>query len=773
MAAMRLSYKHLLLCCIALGILYVWMSLHFSSTVANPQTPSSYSYTDDEDSVVPARSDCGIMLPFLDASSINFAMCKLKLPLADSCRIANKIFSESTVGCSQKDTVMYCKLKGEKVECDPRTCRVGINIGYRNTNTGHLVWANFSSWKAVTQAIEGLLHADGNSRYVLIRCRSSVSPSRQLLVLPPLPAPRSSGPHDDTRISINTLFIDSVSFFHFHRSLPQTVQTLQDVSATSVKVLSYPLFQSIKSRTFENLQALFSGEVDIEQDFGILSMPEAPLKLEHLLKPLEDKGYDNLVQEDLCWHWEWGFSKDLLVHNKSISKTEYWQRLQAAFKKASITSYGISPSSCEILELTGKPDPFHGVPAVCYNGDYQHSYIFDYLNKFQQLRAKSGSPYFSFYGCNVPHDEWGTRVKTLDDGLSKLVADSSKLQKTLTILISDHGNSYGQFGQFHQQGRDEVYHPLLYIVIPKGVQQLLGREVMRNLELNQHRLVTMLDVHHLLKYIAAPSSNLSGIVSPLPLDRQCSSLPLFQPNICICLKTEQETLPHSDLALLAEYASGQLTNKLAEAISGQQMKCNVLLPLNYTNVHITSRMVGEYMVSMTINFPSPHKDYIESFLVGILYSPVKFSSTFVKLLAFERRSTYSVYRGCGDGPSTESLCICQPTVYFYNIASNWLSDSTSKGLLTNRRESQRLNSCIYLVWNHVSNEGRSLYSLNVCSGVTYSLSVEVIEEEAIFYSTIPSEGWRLKPLSVQFILIAKFLGKPEKDAVFHFSSVAI
>ena len=55
-------------------------------------------------------------------------------------------------------------------------------------------------------------------------------------------------------------------------------------------------------------------------------------------------GYENLVLEDLCWHWEWGFSKELLVHNKSLSKTQYWNNLMKAFEKAGVTSYGISPS---------------------------------------------------------------------------------------------------------------------------------------------------------------------------------------------------------------------------------------------------------------------------------------------------------------------------------------------------------------------------------------------------------------------------------------------
>lgn len=48
--------------------------------------------------------------------------------------------------------------------------------------------------------------------------------------------------------------------------------------------------------------------------------------------------------EDLCWHWEWGISKDLLVHNKTINRQTYYQRLMKAFQKAEIDSFGISPA---------------------------------------------------------------------------------------------------------------------------------------------------------------------------------------------------------------------------------------------------------------------------------------------------------------------------------------------------------------------------------------------------------------------------------------------
>lgn len=50
------------------------------------------------------------------------------------------------------------------------------------------------------------------------------------------------------------------------------------------------MFQSLKSRTYENLQALFSGKVNTQQTFSTLAMPPEKLKLESTFKPLQDQG---------------------------------------------------------------------------------------------------------------------------------------------------------------------------------------------------------------------------------------------------------------------------------------------------------------------------------------------------------------------------------------------------------------------------------------------------------------------------------------------------
>lgn len=86
-----------------------------------------------------------------------------------------------------------------------------------------------------------------------------------------------------------------------------------------------------------------------------------------------------------------------------------------------------------------------------------------------------GIPYASLYINDVAHDDSGRRIKTMDSHLSHYLTQASKQSNTLTVLLSDHGNTYGKFVEETQQGRHERYHPLLYLIVPKGAQAILGK----------------------------------------------------------------------------------------------------------------------------------------------------------------------------------------------------------------------------------------------------------------------------------------------------------
>lgn len=86
----------------------------------------------------------------------------------------------------------------------------------------------------------------------------------------------------------------------------------------------------------------------------------------------------------------------------------------------------------------------------------------------------AGVPYASLYINDVAHDEFGRRVRTMDSDLSDYLSQAAQQTNTVTVLVSDHGNTYGTWVEETEQGERERYHPLLYIIVPEGAQASLG-----------------------------------------------------------------------------------------------------------------------------------------------------------------------------------------------------------------------------------------------------------------------------------------------------------
>lgn len=384
-------------------------------------------------------------------------------------------------------------------------------------------------------------------------------------------------------VSITVIFLDSVSRHHFFRSLPQTVEMVERINAEPIagaRVLDYRLFQSMKARTFENLQALIGGEIDLKAvPFGIHDSPDNPLHLEYMFNPLRSKGYRTLWLEDMCWHWEWGLPKDLLSFQKGVEDVVLWQRFLKATANAGIDDVGPTVASCHILDVYGKKDPFYGPEALCFNGLNQHDYLLGYLQTQQVLYRHHSRPLFSFFMSSISHEPTGRRLQTIDGALAKYLWFAAQQPNTVTIVLSDHGNSYGDFLAQSSEAQVELYHPVLLTVVPDDLMKRLDRAEREALFINQNRLVSMFDLHMTLKALtkikvtSATSFDRSpaakhydivqkGLLQQISPNRTCASLPLLRPNLCICKGYEQQVLNDTNYVLYAEFALGQLNNEI-------------------------------------------------------------------------------------------------------------------------------------------------------------------------------------------------------------------
>jgi hypothetical protein len=141
--------------------------------------------------------------------------------------------------------------------------------------------------------------------------------------------------------------------------------------------------------------------------------------------------------------------------------------------------------------------PFYakGNHQICFNARHQHEYVMDYIIKYLDAIADSpqSKPLFSYTSTHVSHDDVGIRVQTLDVHLKDYIKRMSTRENTLSIIFADHGNTYTSY-QAYADGKQEMYHPFMLIVVPKKMGQKFGGRVLRNLHENQKRLFTLFDL---------------------------------------------------------------------------------------------------------------------------------------------------------------------------------------------------------------------------------------------------------------------------------------
>ena len=246
------------------------------------------------------------------------------------------------------------------------------------------------------------------------------------------------------------------------------------------------------------------------------------------------------------------------------------------------------------------------------------------------------------------------------------------VQKTLTILLADHGNSYTGYSSAAPEGRFEQYHPSLFMGDPSTVQKILGAEIMQNLRENQFNLFSMVDLHKALMTLPlkdGPSPH--GVFGTISKERTCNDLQLTLPNFCVCQGWMTQMKNDSSNIGVLHFAVGQLNNQIQQTqspllMASEQLQCKLLEPIQY--MLVTERVVGKNKVvafdfEVTTGIVSASRK-VERFhaevQMDILWD--KYKPTKMKLLLYDRISPYEPYRKCAYKDTPLALCICDTTV---------------------------------------------------------------------------------------------------------------
>ncbi|RUS70328.1 hypothetical protein EGW08_021912, partial [Elysia chlorotica] len=364
---------------------------------------------------------------------------------------------------------------------------------------------------------------------------------------------------------------------------------------------------------------------------------------------------------------------------------EFWERMWQKLRAAQIDDVGPTLAMCRVLEANFVRDHFHGPDAVCFNGRHQHEYLLDYLLLYQQAAVAAQQPVFTFAQTNVGHEGTGKRIQTLDQALALYIDSVSHLSNTLTIILSDHGNTYGAFVSESEEAQREIYHPAMFFIVPNRVGRILGKDIMHALKVNTKRLVSFQDLHKSLLYLQNPkrkppspqNQTQLGLFSIVDASRTCNDIPRIKPNLCICEDFEVPLANDTEYNLLAYFAIGRLNDE----IQRQSLRSSLPSPHGSLKARSLSMPAFSNCEKLVLNSIKTIKKSTEKdgsstikmellvqmsqvFFVSLTLNPAPAETPGdedqrLKLQTYERLTAYSQYTHCAEADQVwPSLCVC-------------------------------------------------------------------------------------------------------------------
>lgn len=794
----------LLLCCVFLALAYLQFCLLEVPTQTyhslDQPNKDKITYKQNRGTIITRHNDiCPVFrLQSEKEGPQEEVACSRADFVPGSCRIMKELFADKIpANCSHQSSDVICTIteynpQKPQASCHHDVCSESssVVIGLYNEEVGVNQWLKFKSTMEAMTFINQELLVDWRTYhhgYCFIRCLSrDARKVSQLLILPPVLRTHQRSANkltNEPALNVNILLLDSVSRHHFYRSLPKTIDTFRKLNTNVFKtgqVFDFELVQGIKSRTFESLQALFGGEsFNPLKPFSSFELPPKAVDLNKTLGSFKRFGYETLYLEDMCWKWDWGLVKELRALKKNASFPERSQLLLEAARRSGIDRMDVSYSSCDILQENGVKDMFHGPAALCYNGIHQHTYLLQYIEYFITRFTFLQKPFFSFLMLDSNHEDTGLRLKQVDEDLAKHVTFLADQQNTLTFILSDHGNNYGQFVSKTTESQVELFHTTLFVIVPDRAAALLGDDKIRSLYTNQHRLISLLDVHRTLQGLLPNTGvmkendvkygvHADGLLSPVSASRTCDSIPRIPPNICICQDFEKTVASDSSFGLFAEFALAQMNREILQqqvnakrALAGNRA-CQKLIGVRFDNVKIREEHINETVMKLDLYVKGSESTgrQEEKYLVVVDFNfEMDASMTF---LGFDRLSPYSPYEVCANHDVDLRLCICDVEDVDEVSIPYWKNILTSSVSWIETNFSSVHESCLYLAKRQYSS-GVVLAVVNVCPHLHYVIEFDFLTVN-MYSSSVMPVNMTLSSRSEELLTIGfqKNKGKPWK-----------
>ena len=604
--------------------------------------------------------------------------------------------------------------------------------------------------------------------FCFITCTPKKKAIKQVLILPPLVRTAKRKPRK--KFNINVIVLDSVSRQHFYRKLPKTAHMLKqiNINALGTDVLDFELFQSLAPRTFPNMRAFFSGEVNVDANDD-----DYVYRLDKLFGKYKSQGYQTLLQEDSCWFDQWGALVTNNIHDMTLYKTtedfkERWTNLRKTVRDFGVDNFGLTHMSCEVFLQYGVTNQFNDPPKVCYNGKIFTTYFLHHLQSYFNTiqRTKKAKPFFAYTHLNAGHEKTGKRISYTDEELAAFVESISQVDNTLTIILSDHGPKTTKYAREELIGRYELAHPFMFMIIPNRVRMILGKRY-DALSINQKRLISPVDLHLMLMTINSPVPN--GLTKPISPHRDCSDIPIYSFTPCLCDGWHSHLSDSDDsVGWLAEFVTGYLNNIIqasflsgsgyskqkggygnCERLVGKRFDKIRVRRINQTTLYIFDIVVERYRGEEVFEVAVFKKD------------PSRNSFGQAYLAKWRRVSIFQHFRKCLDMNVKPDLCICRAESTGINNPGRALAKLLSSKFFDIRTLTKFIDSrCLVLLIRTKVGSYKSYEMSNLCSdrgySVAFSLEFEQISFGSVSVAGILPANVTVLPWTIHFITSVTF-----------------
>ena len=375
-------------------------------------------------------------------------------------------------------------------------------------------------------------------------------------------------------------------------------------------------------------------------------------------------------------------------------------------------------------------------------------------------------------------------MQGFDKNLKEFIETLSKRDNTVSFLFADHGNTYTPYQTKFVEGRQEMYHPMMLVILPKTLAQKFGSDVLSNLKLNQRRLFNMFDFRKslvaLAKYDGQSTLDPAGLFGYISKARTCSDLALTEEVICLCRAQKLAKVSRAEQFILSEFAVGKLNNKIQNALlktRGSVNKstalfgsCQRLRIQKVESIVRESKSEGPTVTSMDVTVQSGTIVKQEELITVQVESSVTAQSSLkLKLLSFNRISKYGPHKECADQGVPIALCVCSKKLAISDLSAvqqilgvnaNITQHSSSSCILDIRRE----------LSNHNTPNAGVYEVANICHAKT--VNVTITSTNNIRASTRLPMFVNLPPRTVYFVALLTAQSNEDKlDLKLDISSV--